>query len=309
VRPTRGFTLTELLVVIFVIAILVALLLPAVQAAREAGRRIKCQNNLKQLGLALHLYAERSKECLPAMSAVPFTVLQKLDRSPCGASSVHWESLSWRTTLLPFHEHTALFDSIDFGRAALAAENLPAARFMLSLYQCPSTPGSPRIVVDVGGPSFNAPLRDNVAAGARDYRAPFRVSAPLGETVATAWTTNCLEHGATAAVGVASLRNVTDGLSRTLLVYESSGSPAQYSDGQLDNWVNSVEGFWIGTEWPNMYPFGVNVTNGSGIFSFHPGGANALLCDGSAYFLSEDTSHEVLNALATRDGAEATGWR
>mgnify|MGYP001184704592 CR=1 FL=1 len=110
-----------------------------------------------------------------------------------------------------------------------------------------------------------------------------------------------------AAVGVASLKNVTDGLSRTLLVYESSGSPAQYVDGQLNNWVNSVEGFWIGTEWPHMYTFGINVTNDSGIFTFHPSGANVLLCDGSTHFLSEETAPEVLNALATRDGGEATG--
>jgi prepilin-type processing-associated H-X9-DG protein len=292
------------LVVIFVIAILAALLLPAVQAAREAARKVTCANNLKQLGLALHLYAARYKESLPALTAAPFTSAQKPDRSSCGQYSVYWESLSWRTTLLPFHEQAALFDAIDVSRSALASENRAAARTVLPIYQCPSTPGCPRTVGDVAGPDFDAPLRENVGAGARDYKAAFWAN----DGRATPWTAarwNDDDGRSCASVGVASLRDVTDGLSNTILVWESSGAPSQYTDGKLNKWLNSVEGFWIGTEWPAIGSLLVNSQNVGGIFSFHPSGANVVLCDGSTRFLSDTTPTDVIQAMITREGAEA----
>jgi prepilin-type N-terminal cleavage/methylation domain-containing protein len=119
-----GFTLVEVLVAIFIIAILIALLLPAVQAAREAARRVQCANNLKQVGLAIHNYANVHQQRLP-----PF--------APSGfRRSLNLPWLSWRTSILAFSEQQALLESL------LNIQEVESATLIRnSQFQCPSTPG------------------------------------------------------------------------------------------------------------------------------------------------------------------------
>jgi prepilin-type N-terminal cleavage/methylation domain-containing protein len=115
----KGLTLVELLVVIAIIGLMIGLLLPAVQAAREAARRMTCQGNLKQVTLAVLNYSSLHNETLPSVAV---------------------RGLSWRTTVLPHLEQQSLYDQMEFQGDFSAPPNDAAAKNILSVYQCPSTP-------------------------------------------------------------------------------------------------------------------------------------------------------------------------
>ncbi len=141
-RKTKnsGFTLVELLVVIAIIGILVGLLLPAVQAAREAARRMQCSNNLKQIGLAIHNY-ESTYKCIPP--------LRNRDDMPDVVADWNTQTLSWRARLLPFIEQTAVFEQIDFELPQFWAGAFRpnstfdiAAPTVIPTYRCPTDPGN-----------------------------------------------------------------------------------------------------------------------------------------------------------------------
>jgi prepilin-type N-terminal cleavage/methylation domain-containing protein len=132
-----GFTLVELLVVIAIIGILVALLLPAVQAAREAARRSECTNNLKQIGVALHNYHDTHKMFPPGW--IPQTGM------PGGGSGYAW---GWGTAILPFMEQASLPDQIQYGKITIYAAAgdpaiLPLMQTPIAPYRCPSDVGPP----------------------------------------------------------------------------------------------------------------------------------------------------------------------
>src|SRR5688500_11330903 len=124
--PRRAFTLVELLVVIAIIGILVALLLPAVQAARESARRMQCSNNLKQLGLAFHNYHDNYKQFPMAWFITGTTP---------------WNSKAWGVSLLPFIEQQPLHDQYDSKRLANFGNNPTVIRTPIAVFICPSVPG------------------------------------------------------------------------------------------------------------------------------------------------------------------------
>ena len=149
----RGFSLVELLVVVAIIGALVGLMLPAVQAARESTRRLQCQHNLRQVGLGLHIYAERNKQRLPAL----------------GRGDPNWTFWhSWRGTLLPFHEQQALADQVNWKLSPVDPANAAVAATRMPIHQCPVTPGYPRLEAKVTR-SAEAVLAN------LDYVAPFGV--------------------------------------------------------------------------------------------------------------------------------------
>ena len=115
--------LVELLVVSAVIGVLVALLLPAVRAARKAARKVRCRNNLKQVGLALHNYANQHREHLPARISRSFDAA---GRRVSPSLDLKWQQYSWHSTLLPFHEEQSLDDQLDLSRAPMDAKNQPS---------------------------------------------------------------------------------------------------------------------------------------------------------------------------------------
>lgn len=129
-KPKWGFTLIELLVVIAIIGVLLALLLPAVQMAREAARRASCANNLRQFGLAIHNYAE-SYSVLP-----PATIIERLNVSP-GFRNIGWSVHSF---ILPFIERLDKYDAINYSLSENAIENRTAQSLVVRLFLCPSDP-------------------------------------------------------------------------------------------------------------------------------------------------------------------------
>jgi prepilin-type N-terminal cleavage/methylation domain-containing protein len=324
-KKRKAFTLVELLVVIAIIATLVGLLLPAVQSAREAGRRASCENNLKQIGLAVHNFSD-SYGYLPSSLRPSLSV---------GTST----RISTLLQLLPFLEQNNLYEQYNQAynwyetsgpnpNASITATYIPA-------FVCPSTQLPTRLDGDPDLATWTG------VAAITDYGATIGVD-PLLASGGTAALVSSAGTASGVLIRNASPRfaDVTDGLSNTILYAESAGRPYIYQKGKLfstdvaNNHING--GGWArpaseliirGSDFTGTIPNGsyaVNFTNGfvsqygagattdpvygqlpSGeVYAFHPAGANAGLADGSVRFLSDKTTISVLAALVTRNGGE-----
>ncbi|MFO0897740.1 MAG: DUF1559 domain-containing protein [Pirellulales bacterium] len=303
-----GFTLTEVLVAIFIIAILIALLLPAVQAAREAARKMQCRNNLKQVGLALHNYANQHREHLPAWISASFDAA---GRRVSPALDIKWQQYSWRSTLLPFHEEQSLYDRLDLSRAPLDPKNQPILAHFLPIHQCPSTNGYPRMI-----DGFGTGSRPRPSAAALDYSGSFDprgAGAWSGINAETDWD-NQLSSDVLirAAVAPPRLANIEDGLSNTLLVFEQAAKPLRIETllnqpperqelllepFECGAWMTSEEG---GIGWPE----GFNLDNYYSLYSDHPGLVHILMCDGAVRVVRAGTSPHLIGSIMTRAGGE-----
>lgn len=333
-RP--GMSLLELLVVITIIGVLMALLLPAVQAAREAARRTVCQNNLRQVALGVLNHADAHSGELPA--------LWKTSRLES------WNNFSWRVDVLDKLEEAPLARRLHLDLSPLDEANLPAIGVLLPVFQCPSTPDSPRYVTELG-PANTRPA--DLRAGACDYAGVFEVAGTEHfELLPGAWrrerqrTSIYRTTVGDSFVPLGSPRGVTpdeesprrravtsslaaihDGLSRTVLLAEQAGKPQQY--GKRTGWefrpdsavlgsagsplagnVALTEGAWATAEM-GTFSATVNRDNHAGPYGFH-NGANVAFCDGSVRLLTEGMQWEVLSAILTRDGDEIiadSDWR
>jgi prepilin-type N-terminal cleavage/methylation domain-containing protein/prepilin-type processing-associated H-X9-DG protein len=284
-RSRTGFTLIELLVVIAIIAVLVGLLLPAVQKVREAAARLKCANNLKQLGLALHSHVE-VKGAFPAAKVTKPT------------------THSWTPFILPYIEQDALFRmyrfDVDWDDPATNDQlNTGVNSTQLKLLNCPSAP--------VG-------RRGTRGRGITDYDAINQVTRP------NPFVAN-LPKSDPSWVGIMGLNvrrrivDVTDGTSNTLLLAESAGRNELWqmgkfvaTSGTTGGWVNPdtsivVSGFDAATQ-TSPGACGVNCTNNNEVYSFHPGVANVLMGDGSVRMLRAGLDINQLIPLVTRGSGE-----
>lgn len=326
-KSFRGFTLIELLVVIAIIAILIALLLPAVQQAREAARRTQCKNNLKQLGLALHNY-EGTYGMFPA--------------SRINISSPAVFQQTWNVMVLPFIEQANMYQRYNFNVSWFSPVNDAVTTIQLPAFVCPSTPGSrplptTALYSDItGGTRTDQPIwGHNDYGSVNAVRNAFIVSSGL-PSIGTKDTMGGLGRGP----GGTRIRDITDGTSNTMLIAEDAGRPQQYigrvkgTNPRVGNiafgtqftadgwgWADINNGFSIdgantaglqnntsGSGTPTIVGTCImNCTNDSEMYSFHIGGAQALLADGSVRFLSENMSGANMVGLVTLQGGEVLG--
>jgi len=280
---SAGFTLIELLVVVAIIGILIALLLPAVQAAREAARRMQCSSHLKQIALGMQLYNGATGKLPPARQGGlvgPFV------------------------PILPYIEQAAGFSQYNFQLHYTNPANRTVIEQVIPIFLCPSMV-IPRPVPDPD-PShaeFGAPGSYAVNTGS-DY--PFLIEKHNGAVV----------HPSTGATSVGVISGL-DGSSNTFLLGELNYGIDNYE------WRSGSPGVaWGATRWASGYP-GVSWGSTYGVYnarhsidpvqqnefltfrSDHPGGANFAFVDGSVRFVPESTADAILDALATRNGREA----
>lgn len=284
-RRKPGFTLVELLVVIAIIGILIALLLPAVQAAREAARRMQCSSNLKQIALAMHNYHGSLNVFPPGyVSSNPGT---KGSTSWCRSGSV--QGAPWTVMLLPYLEQQSLYDRFDFSVPFQKTSNQmapPNDQYIepLSVYRCPSDAraGTEKYTcyfgVQGGG---TAPDCANISCSAPGERG-FYVSGIL--------------YGGSEVT----FRDVTDGTSHVFMVGESRyGNAFWGSSAKQDNCAFS-QNLAGAQDQINLFPYaGVHSTRG--FSSFHPGGCQFAMVDGSVHFVTETIDLTVYQQSGQRD--------
>ena len=297
-HPRSGFTLVELLVVIAIIGILIALLLPAVQSAREAARRMQCSNNLKQIGLALHNYHTTHRSL------------------PYGANFPSGYGGTWAAMILSFLEQQNVYDQFDFSKPIGHADNLPAARTVISSYICPSdSVDDPLMGGRIQTPNTNAAgsmgLWYPTSMGpTRDGTSPSVSCVFCPDGVGSFCCADTSDYGPD-GVGimdrysrVVRFSAITDGLSNTLMAGETLPAQCTFNGAYnhnfpingttipLNTFEESVDG------WNNLW------YTACGFKSRHPGGANFLICDGSVHFLSDTIDYRLYNELGTRGGGE-----
>ncbi|REK15520.1 MAG: DUF1559 domain-containing protein [Planctomycetota bacterium] len=304
-RSPSGFTLIELLVVIGIIGLLVALLLPAVQAARESARRTQCLDNLKQMGIALQHYADAHGRLPPSSTSDVDFGVWNYEFDP----DVHLHS--WRSLLLPFVEGQNLAQSIDYDVSALAPPNRPAAAMVVGLYRCPSFEG-----LDYSRePKYTAISNEFAIA---NYMA-------MGATtVGSLWgpDSNGIRRpdGAIFPVSGTRLRDVTDGLSRTIFVVETREQDAAvWIDGtgsaavarRFDiGVVPDYAGPELSLNYAPYYEYGDSNDSIDSLYgpsSMHASGIMHLFGDGSARAIDETVDPDLYDALVTRAGDEVVG--
>ena len=315
--PRYAFTLIELLVVVAIIAVLISLLLPAVQSAREAARRVQCTNNMKQLSLSLHNYENANGLLPPGRTSYPHL----------------WSALA---QLLPYMEQTYIYNAINFSFPPITVAgtpgdaNMTAVATQPSSFLCPSDPKSDRVAPQYGGTNFVA------NAGTGTYNGgSFKIDAgPL------------LPNGIFYDRASVRFAEISDGLSNTVAISETLKGTGQDLSSVSLSQINvkthiasigtsatllteaacNATTTWVGDrgrEWfrgsfvlatynhyyaPNSKsPDCTNPGRALALTaarSSHPGGVNAALCDGSVRFIKDSTALATWQALATRNGGE-----
>jgi prepilin-type N-terminal cleavage/methylation domain-containing protein/prepilin-type processing-associated H-X9-DG protein len=294
-RQQGAFTLIELLVVIAIIAVLIGLLLPAVQKVREAANRASCANNLKQIGLALHDFHDTHGYFPPAAVRGPFPPLW----IPTGIDH------GWVAFLLPHLEQTALDKQYRWDLSASDPENLQTGTVPLKVLLCPSA-DTERRHLDVFG--YGIPL------ACMDYATTKGVDPVLAELDLIDPVSNY--DGVMLINFLTRITDIKDGTSSTIIIAEDADRPHIWQAGRLLPGELSCTGWtqWGGCDLTiqGSTPNGVtkpgrcaiNCTNDKEVYSLHPGGANAVFADGSVHFLRTGMDIRILARLVTRDGGE-----
>ena len=326
-----AFTLIELLVVIAIIAVLIGLLVPAVQKVREAANRMSCQNNLKQLALAMHGYHD-ANQFFPASS---YTTGAAAPGNPSG--TFH----AWRAFALDYIEQGSIGKMYDRNQSWFSAANSNAINTTVKTYLCPSTPGRTKLpsvtksFKVVGNVTINS-----TNAGPTDYDtmntfklAPYAAAMGLAALPSTA-TINSIMYKDTPTT----MAMILDGTSNTGMIWECSARPDVWLNGkniapggnnQGFCWADSDGPFsvdlidptatvtqytagthaWQGTTTFNnaqisKYSAFMNASNDNEVFSFHSGGSNVGMGDGSVRYLTTSMDVKTFACIVTAAGGE-----
>jgi prepilin-type N-terminal cleavage/methylation domain-containing protein/prepilin-type processing-associated H-X9-DG protein len=307
-RSRTGFTLIELLVVIAIIAVLIALIMPAVQSAREAANRAKCQNNLRQLGIAAQTYHD-SYNSFPAgwYCYVPTYDAQGNLTSGdinCATVGTPYQPYMWNGMVGLFvkMEQNNLYNEINFNLVTTAPDNATAIRRTIDGFVCPSNRRPTTVATGTGSQASSqlgpSDYRGNMAAGM------VPPSSDNGCPVQLPGNPACCfyDNGITYQNSTVGLQEVTDGSSTTILYGESLYLQGVWSQAtsccvrtNIDRSINK--------------PITVVGTNGTINYwtywaSKHPGQVNFGFCDGSVRPVTEQINKLVLNKLCTRNGGE-----
>lgn len=303
--PDRGFTLIETLVVIGIIGLLAALILPAVQAAREAGRRARCSGNLRQIGLALSSYHD-ANNCLPPGYTRTYDPRYAGPNPPCSARMV---DKSYLVAILPLIEQPALYASINQAVSILGHENRTARAVVVAAFACPSDPdsGRPRAMWDEGLVNAGLVSPDGadraVFTSYRVCHGAFLVTAipTQSSSCRVDARTYAQSDGAFGEPGPIRLAAIRDGLSHTLLAAEAATTRNRDLPGRghdLVGWY--FTGNWGDTLFATFYPPNYtrpgDVWRTSAASSLHTGGVNVLMGDGSVRFVKETVAGWPIDA-------------
>jgi prepilin-type N-terminal cleavage/methylation domain-containing protein len=312
-RSLPAFTLIELLVVIAIIAILIGLLLPAVQKVREAANRMKCSNNLKQIVLALHNYHDTSGMFPPSYSQWSW------DKKPLTTDDK--PTFRWSVYLLPYIEQDNLYKQLNLNVSSRVAPNRDYAGVLIKTYICPSDPLGERVITS--GTRYAVDFMNGVpATSATNY-------------MESGWVWDCKQDGKTpvgfclspGGVGFASdtndpvdnqngdawnagikpvrrrIADITDGTSNTIAVAESLPDCYNWSSWMYGDTNNFSTSYGINTRMKDCCAFlGGNWQNwqiSRGFKSMHTGGVNAALADASVHFIKENIDMTVFQRLGT----------
>lgn len=281
-RRRGGFTLIELLVVIAIIAILVALLLPAVQQAREAARRVSCKNNLMQIGLALHTY-ELSHEVLPP------GVVEIESPIKSEAKGYH---ISWFAQLLPYIEQPNLYQHLDFNFGAYAKENADVRVLGIPVLRCPSDPS------DLYGASRGLEANRGIELAARN------TYAGCHHDVEAAIAVN--NHGVLFQNSSVSYGEIEDGTSNTILCGEkiTRKDSLGWLSGTRSTLRNTGSKIQVPPQYGDRQAEQPSTPAVGGFGSFHYGGSQFAFGDGSVRFVSSTIDMDVLRRLGHRADGE-----
>ena len=299
-RLRSAFTLIELLVVIAIIAILIGLLLPAVQKVREAAARAQCQNNMKQFGLALHNYAGSNNDKFPASRITVAGDAKFRSWTPVALAYVEQDNVGrlWDNTI-----------KWNTGTNGVTSKNT------FKVFVCPSVPSRTQLPApnDIGPGDYGS-----INAIRRRFYTANGIGAgfPLGPTGAPGDEV----EGVMKKVTDTPLLAVTDGLSNTILIGEDAGRPSLNQQGR-NTGVNTADGWgWadpdcgfsidgvvpgtFGAAWVTGGTCFINCTNDSEFYAFHSGGMNACMADGSVRFIRQTIGAATLAAIVTARGGE-----
>ncbi|WP_425618529.1 DUF1559 domain-containing protein [Anatilimnocola sp. NA78] len=329
-RARRAFTLVELLVVIAIIGVLVALLLPAVQAARESARRMSCGNNIKQLALALHNYQD-------SLGKLPPAGLGLASCRGAGSETIGLNTSGWTMTL-PYFEQTALYAKYDFNQCAsvfkqtgntatlqgdpVTSGNAAVVSTRLKVFNCPSDNGNPLLREGADGSSHYIIKAGSGFSGAKTNY-DFATNGPTECT--QTWESYGNNRRMFGNQSSSKIEDAKDGSSNTIMLCETT---FEVWDGRAPAWgyrgwvqvgidpvgKNSPQGIniWPCCPWNSWGSSPIPGKHGklgewgsSG--SLHPGGAMFALTDGSVRFLSQNITSTTLEALATANGGDLPG--